>query len=522
MIRRITLENFMSHRHTVLELGPGLTVLSGPNNCGKSAVVAALETLCRNTSGAFMVRHGERECVVTVETGEGHTIQWRRKGGTVSYRLNGRDVHRLRGSVPDELHELLRMPPVESEGDPFDIHFGQQKEPIFLLGDSARRRATFFASSSDAVKLLEMQTLHRRRVQDAKVQERDLARRETELEGRLEALSPTETLAATLAQLETQYQLLGSEAQQIVQLRQLTTRLERARRERQRAADLSAAATPLAAPPVLADTAAAAELGLRLEHGFERVTRSRAASKALLPLQPAPSFASTEPLRESLARLQTTVDSMRRSRALGGSLDELSAPPPQEDTAHLAGVIEKLAQCTARAASDRSAVRALDDLSTPPELADIRALCGAIANLNQATRRHARSQEVAAHTTRLPEEPPQQRDTTELRRLLGRLERAERASTETRAVSERLAALPQIPPTVDASPFPGDLQRIVSAQREVAGRELQLQQAKELLLEAEDALRHAAEELETCPLCGQRMDGDHLLAAANSHAGSYT
>jgi predicted ATP-dependent endonuclease of OLD family len=42
MIKRIELTNFMSHEHTVLEPAAGLTLLIGPNNCGKSAVVAAL------------------------------------------------------------------------------------------------------------------------------------------------------------------------------------------------------------------------------------------------------------------------------------------------------------------------------------------------------------------------------------------------------------------------------------------------------------------------------------------------
>ena len=50
MITRIELTNFMSHAHTVIEPAPGLTVLVGPNNCGKSAVVAALQIICQNAN----------------------------------------------------------------------------------------------------------------------------------------------------------------------------------------------------------------------------------------------------------------------------------------------------------------------------------------------------------------------------------------------------------------------------------------------------------------------------------------
>src|ERR1700733_14720606 len=137
MIRRIALQNYMSHTKTVIEPASGLTVLVGPNNCGKSAVVSALQTLCNNESGDYMVRHREKdaraavETRVTIETDDGHTFVWRRKGSTVSYEIDGRTINRLKGGVPDDLHSLLRLPNVEpgENSVPFDIHFGTQKSP---------------------------------------------------------------------------------------------------------------------------------------------------------------------------------------------------------------------------------------------------------------------------------------------------------------------------------------------------------------------------------------------------------
>src|SRR5437016_5867438 len=136
MIRRIVLENYMSHSRTVIEPAAGLTALVGPNNCGKSAVVSALLSLCGDTPGDFMVRHGESLCSVTVETDDGHTIIWRRKGGAVSYIIDGTVVDRVgRGNLPDHLHEHLRLAKVAPSGggEPFDVHFGLQKSPIFLI-----------------------------------------------------------------------------------------------------------------------------------------------------------------------------------------------------------------------------------------------------------------------------------------------------------------------------------------------------------------------------------------------------
>src|SRR5690349_22813812 len=89
VIRKIILENYMSHSRTELEPAAGLTVLIGPNNCGKSAVVSALQAPARNKSGDFMVRHDAKEARVTVETDDGHTLSWQRKAsGGVSYVID--------------------------------------------------------------------------------------------------------------------------------------------------------------------------------------------------------------------------------------------------------------------------------------------------------------------------------------------------------------------------------------------------------------------------------------------------
>ena len=133
MIHRITLQNYMSHADTVIEPATGLTVLVGPNNCGKSAVVSALETLCNNASGGYMVRHDEREARVTVETKDGHTFVWRRRGNIVSYIIDGRDINRVGRGVPEDLHTFLRLPKVDAgeNGDPFDVHFGAKSRQFF-------------------------------------------------------------------------------------------------------------------------------------------------------------------------------------------------------------------------------------------------------------------------------------------------------------------------------------------------------------------------------------------------------
>ncbi len=85
----------------MIEPADGLTVLVGPNNCGKSAVVSALLSVCGETDSNYMVRHGEKLASVTVETDDGHTIVWRRKKGSASYVIDGVEISRIgRGGPP--------------------------------------------------------------------------------------------------------------------------------------------------------------------------------------------------------------------------------------------------------------------------------------------------------------------------------------------------------------------------------------------------------------------------------------
>jgi DNA repair ATPase RecN len=87
MIKRITIDDYMAHQHTVLELGPGVTVLTGPNNVGKSAVVEAIRSVAQNPAPEHVVRHGARQALVRVELDSGEVIEWVRKKSNAVYRL---------------------------------------------------------------------------------------------------------------------------------------------------------------------------------------------------------------------------------------------------------------------------------------------------------------------------------------------------------------------------------------------------------------------------------------------------
>ena len=101
----------MSHSDTVLVLADGLNVLTGPNNCGKSAVISALQMLAELPAkeGDYMVRHGEKSgCRIIVETAEGDEICWGRSGAAPYLVINGEKHFRISNFDSKKRKELTR------------------------------------------------------------------------------------------------------------------------------------------------------------------------------------------------------------------------------------------------------------------------------------------------------------------------------------------------------------------------------------------------------------------------------
>ena len=403
LIRRITVENYMSHALSVLEPAAGLTVLTGPNNCGKSALVHALETLCYNNPADFAVRHGERDASVTVETDDGHTITWRRHGGKVSYVIDGREVHRLRGGVPDDLHQLLRMPgivPAGGTGDPFYVHFALQKSPIFLLDDSPGRAATFFASSSDAEKLLEMQKRHKEKIRDAK---RDADRLDGEIaryDARLATLEPADALSAEIAALEQAHQQIVSESQALEAARHHAEAMLHGDRHIGHLSERSAAMAELASPPTPIDTA---------------------------------------PLEQLISAIVATERREDRDAQTSGVLSALQATPAVEDEASLSGMIDQLVASQVSDARLSHRREALDPLATPPAVTDIRPIEQAIASIECASARVEADIERAGVMNTLCDAP----DQAELAVLMSSILQLDHAGEKQRAIEVVLAACEQ-------------------------------------------------------------------------------
>lgn len=371
MIKRIELVNFMSHERTVIEPADGLTVLVGPNNCGKSAFVTALQILCHNAKSSFVLRHGTKQCEIIVETDDGHIVNWsRKKSGSPKYVINGEEFDRLRGGVPEELHEILGLDKVNCEKDRFDVHFGEQKTPIFLLDDSGKAAAQFFASSSDAIRLVEMQDRHKSKVRDSK---RDLSRltsEKYEFEIDLKTLEPIDSIEERLAQCEKQYEQISADNEDIEQLQILINAFEESRRLLEHQSSVLEVVSDLTEPPVLEDCEPL-ELLLNKETKLNRLgIWASVTSEALSHLSAPPQLEDEIELTTTLNNLIEADHESQRTNASANALAALEPPPSLGNETDLADQILEFKNALDELSVCKAKFRILSALEPAPELKD--------------------------------------------------------------------------------------------------------------------------------------------------------
>lgn len=387
MIRHIELINFMCHPHTVIDPAEGLTVLAGPNNCGKSAVVVALRTLCENIRGDFMVKHGESDCRVRVETDDGHELEWRRQSGTVSYKVNGREIHRLQGSTPDDLHVLLRLPKVSSpkEGDSYDVHFARQKSPIFLLDQPGGDAARFFASSSDAALLMKMQEKHKEKVREKKGEKAILTTETERLKNFLERLKPAEEIDSSLKSVEKEYERLVALGKRIESLQlDVETLSDQTDKVEHISVRVDILKT-LTDPPKLVNTGPLESLIADLADVNVTVSQEKGKKQVLSCLTEPPELHNVGPLEKLCEDLQAQLRELDRTekelecyKALADPPMLLDTQPLEERLAQLRGAQGNVAHCEAR-------LRAFDAQGEVPTLEDTKALSGLVDEIQKAS-----------------------------------------------------------------------------------------------------------------------------------------
>jgi len=139
MIKSLSIQNFQSHKHTLLDFSPTVTAIVGLNNHGKSAIFRALQKLIRDVpEGITFVRDGETECKVELTTDNGtvvRSVKTDNSSDANAYVVNGDEFVKFgHTGIPIEVPTVTGCSPIQAFGDiEFDLNFQDQIEPLFLV-----------------------------------------------------------------------------------------------------------------------------------------------------------------------------------------------------------------------------------------------------------------------------------------------------------------------------------------------------------------------------------------------------
>lgn len=182
----VRVRNFQSVEDASIRI-EGLTVITGPNNAGKSALMRAIHGAFTNTSGHRFVRHGQKFASVLIEFDDGRRLLWEKgQANHNRYELDGKAFERVGRGAPPEISSL-GMKPVEAAGRDLWPQFAPQfSGQVFLLDEAGHVLAEAIADVDKVGVLNEAlrlsQSDRRSSASELKVRMEDVSKLESALE----------------------------------------------------------------------------------------------------------------------------------------------------------------------------------------------------------------------------------------------------------------------------------------------------------------------------------------------------
>lgn len=131
---RVHVRDFQSIGDAVIEVD-GLTVITGPNNSGKTALIRAIYGAFTNARGTSFVRLGKDSTRVEVTFSDGRSLVWEKGAKVNRYELDGSPLNRVGSGAPAET-KTLGITSVEAAGRELWPQFAHQfVGQIFLLNE---------------------------------------------------------------------------------------------------------------------------------------------------------------------------------------------------------------------------------------------------------------------------------------------------------------------------------------------------------------------------------------------------
>ena len=144
---RVSIKDFQIIKSASLEFVPGLTVIQGESNNGKSALFRAIKSCIYNEPGTTNVRMGCKNYIVGIES-KNHKIILQ-KGENSLYLIDGKQYNKIGKSQVPEVAQLLGISALSINDGTEKINFWDQMEKPFLLDRNSSELFRFIVDSGE-------------------------------------------------------------------------------------------------------------------------------------------------------------------------------------------------------------------------------------------------------------------------------------------------------------------------------------------------------------------------------------
>ena len=252
------------------------------------------------------------------------------------------------------------------------------------MDDPASRAAQFFASATDADKLMQMQKSHQQKAINVKRDKEKLDGEVEQLDRQLEALSPLPILSKGLNDLEGDHRKLNELATAIGSIGQSVKAMERVEKHVAVNGLQIKSLASLQNSPTLADTQKLTEWIRQTERSISDAALSHARGETLRQLHKSPDLPTTEPLQRICNHIAEASSRITLERGRADVLEPLAAPPKPHDVPAIRKTVEDIARSEEQHAQWNGRITALASIAVPPVLADTSRLMNSINDLEQS------------------------------------------------------------------------------------------------------------------------------------------
>jgi DNA repair protein SbcC/Rad50 len=139
MISELSIKNFQSHVETNLKFHPGVNVIIGPSDSGKTSILRAIDWVVKNTLGDGVRRTETKETSVVLDK-----VTRKKTDSSNQYEMDEIVFKATKAETPEEVLKELNLGP---------INFQRQLDSPFLLSSSPGEVARFFNKMANIDKI---------------------------------------------------------------------------------------------------------------------------------------------------------------------------------------------------------------------------------------------------------------------------------------------------------------------------------------------------------------------------------